>query len=107
VRAPDGGDPLRSLRLDEDERARLESLTRNPGYRFIVEVRRSWCVGRATSAGLLTLSIPAPDLRLCLLDQWTNSGGGTSSFFADGAGALLDFIGTHLPGPSHDLTVCR
>jgi hypothetical protein len=107
VRAPDGSDPLRSLRLTEHERSRLDSLTRSAGYRFTVEVQRSWCVGRATSAGYLTLSILPTDLRARLLDEWTNSGGGTSSFFAAEAEALLDFIATHLPNPSHELTACR
>jgi hypothetical protein len=107
VRAPDGGDPLRSLRLEEDERCCLAALTRSSGYRFTVEVQRSWCVGRASSAGYLTLSILPPEMRARLLDQWTNSGGGTSSFFAAESEALLDFIAAHLPDPSHELTTCR
>ena len=107
VRAPDGSDPLRSLHLADHERSCIDSLTRSPGYRFTVEVQRSWCVGRATSAGYLTLSILPTDLRTRLLDEWTNSGGGTSSFFAAEADALLDFIAARLPNPSHELTACR
>jgi hypothetical protein len=98
---------LRSLRLTDHERSHLDSLTRSAGYRFTVEVQRSWCVGRATSAGYLTLSILPTDLRKRLLEEWTNSGGGTSSFFYAEAEALLDFIAAHLPNPSHELTACR
>jgi hypothetical protein len=59
------------------------------------------------NAGFLTLSILADDVRRPLLDEWTNSGGGTSSFFAAEADALFDFIADHLPDPSHELTACR
>lgn len=107
VRAPDGGDPLRSLRLEASERSCLETLPQSAGFRFTVEVQRSWCVGRTMNAGFLTLSILADDVRRPLLDEWTNSGGGTSSFFAAEADALFDFIADRLPDPSHELTACR
>ncbi|MGD0666155.1 MAG: hypothetical protein ABSB23_01235 [Bryobacteraceae bacterium] len=107
VRAPDGTDPLRSLRLDEAERSSIEGLQANAGYRFTVGVQRSWCVGRAERAGYLTLSILPEDLRRRLLDDWTEAGGGTSSFFAAEAEAFLDFIAGRLPHPSHELTACR
>lgn len=107
VRAPDGGDPLRSLHLDERERASLAALKQSSGYQFTVGVQRSWCVGRATNAGYLTLSILDPEVRSRVLDEWTNSGGGTSSFFAAETEAFLDFIAQRLPDPSHELTVCR
>jgi hypothetical protein len=107
VRAPDGGSPYRSLRLDAEERSRLDALTQSAGFRFTVGVQRSWCVGRAMNAGYLTLSILPDDVRRPLLDEWTNSGGGTSSFFAAEADALLEFIANRLPDPSHELTACR
>ncbi|MFY9727185.1 MAG: hypothetical protein WB579_06640 [Bryobacteraceae bacterium] len=107
VRAPDGADPLRSLRLDERERSSIEALRLSAGYRFTVGVQRSWCVGRAERAGYLTLSILPEDLRRRLLDDWTEAGGGTSSFFAAEADAFLDFIASRLPHSSHELTACR
>ena len=107
VRAPDGGDPLRSLCLDAGERSCLETLPQSAGFRFTVEVQRSWCVGRTLNAGFMTLSILADDVRRSLVDQWTNSGGGTSSFFDAEADALFDFIADRLPDPSHELTACR
>jgi hypothetical protein len=39
--------------------------------------------------------------------EWTESGGGTSSFFAAESEAFLEFIASHLPDPSHELTACR
>lgn len=107
VRAPDGTDPLRSLRLDEGERSCIEALKASAGYRFTIGVQRSWCVGRAARAGSLTLSILPEDLQRHLLDEWTEAGGGTSSFFAAEAEAFLDFIASRLPHPSHELTACR
>jgi hypothetical protein len=107
VRAPDGLDPLRALQLDESERASLERIAQSAGYRFTVGVQRSWCVGRAARAGYLTLSTFPAAVRSALLDEWVNSGGGTSSFFAAEADALLDFIANRLPDPSHELTLCR
>jgi hypothetical protein len=59
------------------------------------------------NAGYLTLSILPHELRRRLLDEWTSSGGGTSSFFAAEADGLLDFIARRLPYPSHELTACR
>ena len=107
VRAPDGGSPYRLLSLDAQERSRLDALTQSAGFRFTVGVQRSWCVGRTMNAGSLTLSILPDDVRRPLLDEWTNAGGGTSSFFAAEADALLDFIANRLPDPSHELTACR
>ena len=107
VRAPDGRDPFRSLHLDASERAALGALTRSPGFQFTVGVQRSWCVARTMNGGSLTLSILPEDLRRTLLDEWTNAGGGTSSFFAAEADRLLDFIARRLPYPSHELTACR
>jgi hypothetical protein len=107
VRAPDGRDPLGGLCLDERERASIETLSHSAGFRFTVDVQRSWCVGRAMNAGTMTLSILAEDVRRQLLEAWTNAGGGTSSFFAAEADALFDFIAARLPDPSHELTACR
>jgi hypothetical protein len=107
VRTPNGGDPLRSLHLDEREQASLAALKESPGYQFTVGVQRSWCVGRATNAGHLTLSVLNEEVRSRMLDEWTNCGGGTTSFFAAETEAFLDFIAERLPDPSHELTACR
>ncbi len=107
VRTPNGDDPLRSLHLDERERASLAALKQSPGYQFTVGVQHSWCVGRAKNAGYLTLSVLSEDVRSRMLDEWTNCGGGTSSFFAAETEAFLDFIAERLPDPSHELTACR
>src|SRR5271156_1329399 len=105
VRAPEGGDPIRSLHLDAMEYGCLEALPQSPGFRFTVGVQRSWCMGRAVSAGALTLPVLADDVRSKLLDEWVNAGGGTASFFDAEAEALLNFIADRLPYPSHELTV--
>jgi len=107
VRAPDGRDPLRSLCLDARELSCIERLPQSAGLRFTVDVQRSWCIGRTMNAGTLTLSILTDDVRRPLLDAWTGSGGGTSSFFASEADALFDFIAARLRDPSHELAVCR
>jgi hypothetical protein len=107
VRAPDGGDPLRSLHLDERELASLAALKESSGYQFTVGVQRSWCVGRSKNAGYLTLSVLTEDVQKRMLDEWTDCGGGTSSFFAAETEAFLDFIAERLPDPSHELTACR
>lgn len=107
VRAPDGRDPFRSLCLDERERSCVETLSHSDGFRFTVDVQRSWCVGRTMNAGTLTLSILADDVRRPLLEAWAYHGGGTSSFFAGEADALFDFIAARLHDPSHELTVCK
>lgn len=107
IRVPEDDDPFRSLRLHEDERSCLESLTASHGFHFTVGVQRSWCIGRAKKAGGLTLSILSPELRERLLEAWVNSGGGTTSFFAAEADAFLDFAADRLNDPSHQLTICR
>jgi hypothetical protein len=107
VRSPDGRDPFRSLCLDERERSYIEMLSQSAGFRFTVDVQRSWCVGRAMNAGTLTLSILTEDVRRPLLEAWTKCGGGTSSFFAAEADAFFDFIAVRLHDPSHELTACR
>lgn len=107
VRTADGSDPLRSLHLGEAERACIEALPQSAGFRFTVAVQRSWCARRTVNAGLLALSILCDDTRRRLLDEWINSGGGTSSFFAAEADALLDFIADQLPETSPELAVCR
>src|SRR5215471_3609311 len=107
VRAPDGRDPSQSLCLDPRERLCIDRLSQSAGLRFTVDVQRSWCIGRTMNAGKLTLSILADDVRRPLLDAWTSSGGGTSSFFASEADALFDFIAARLRDPSHELAACR
>jgi hypothetical protein len=107
VRAPNGDDALRSLNLDAAERESLDALPRGAGFRFTVAVQRSWCARRAVNAGLLALSVLRDDARRRLLDTWIASGGGTSSFFAAEADALLEFIAEQLADPSPELTLCR
>jgi hypothetical protein len=107
VRAPDSSAPPGSLHLNDGEVSSLEILKASSGLRFTIGVQRSWCVGRASRAAFLTLSILPRDLRRQVLDQWTEAGGGTSSFFAAEAEAFLEFIASRLPNPSHELTTCR
>jgi hypothetical protein len=107
VRTSGGADPLCGLSLDAGERAYLETMKASAGFRFTVGVQRSWCVGRAKRAGQLTLSILSEPLRRSLLEEWTESGGGTSSFFQAEAEALLNFIASRLPDPSHERSACR
>jgi hypothetical protein len=107
VRTTDGSDPLRSLRLGREESACLDALPQKAGFQFTVAVQRSWCARRAVNAGLLALSVLPDEVRRSLLAAWINSGGGTSSFFAVEADALLDFIAKQLPDPSPELAVCR
>jgi hypothetical protein len=77
------------------------------GFRFTLQVQRSWCRGRAANSARLTLSILDADLRERLLDTWVASGGGAASVLTAEADAFLDFIASHLPDPSHALTICR
>lgn len=107
VRASRVADPLCGLSLVAGERAYLETMKASAGFCFTVGVQRSWCVGRAKRAGQLTLSFLSEPLRQSLLEEWTESGGGTSSFFQAEAEALLDFIASRLPDPSHEGSACR
>jgi hypothetical protein len=100
-------DPLCGLDFTADERARVAALVESAGFRFTVDVQRSWSVGRAAKAARLTLSILAPEERRQLLDEWVSNGGGTASFFAAEADAFLEFIAERQPNPSHALTICR
>jgi hypothetical protein len=102
-----GGDPSSSMVLADEERACLEALPETAGFRFTVAVQRSWCARRAANAGLLALSVLPDETRRRLLDSWIDAGGGTSSFFAAEADALLDFIADQLPEHSPELSVCR
>ena len=54
-----------------------------------------------------TLLVLPAKLRRSLINEWVDSGRGTSSFVAVEADALLEFIASRLPDPSHELTVCR
>lgn len=107
VRGRQDRDAFRLLHLDENERSCLETLTDGRGFRVTVGVQRSWCIGRAKKAGGLTLSMLPAALRERLVDDWTGSGGGTSSFFLAEADAFLDFVAGRLADPSHELTICR
>jgi hypothetical protein len=102
-----GSDQSAAVLLAGEERACLEALPKTAGFRFTVAVQRSWCVRRAANAGLLALSILPDETRRQLLDTWIDAGGGTSSFFASEADALLDFIADQLPEHSPELAVCR
>jgi len=107
VRASKGSDPLRPASLTTDERGYLSHLTEDPAFRFTVKVQRSWCAGRAAKAAYLTLSILPGEVRDQLLEEWVSSGGGTHSFVGRESAAFLEFIGSHLEEPSHELTICR
>jgi hypothetical protein len=107
VRAPNGNDPLRGLKLDRGELLYIQALTESAGFRFSVGIQRSWCLGRAEKSAHLTLSILPGDERRRLLDEWINSGAGTQSFYATEADSFFDFIIGHLSNPSHELTVCQ
>jgi hypothetical protein len=85
----------------------LEAVPDSAGFRFTLKVQRSWCRGRAAKGARLTLSILDVDLRQRLLDTWVASGGGAASVLTAEADAFLDFIASHLPDPSHALTICR
>jgi hypothetical protein len=85
----------------------LACLADTPGFRFTVEVQRSWCAARCTKAAWLTLSILRPAQRDALISSWVNGGGGTASFVASESDAFLNFISEHLIDPSHELTICR
>lgn len=89
------------------DHAQLGALVDTPGFRFTMDVQRSWCAGRAAKGARLTLSILDVDTRQRLLDTWVAAGGGTASLFSAEADAFLEFIASHLPNPSHALTVCR
>lgn len=107
VRVPNGEDPLSGLDISASERAHLAAIVESPGFRFTVDVQRSWSMGRAAKSARLTLSLLPAEEQRRLLDDWVNAGGGTPSFFAAEAEAFLDFIAGHLPNPSHVLTLCR
>src|SRR5467141_2967 len=89
------------------ERAGLGASSRNAGVRFTAAVERSWGARRPVNAGLLALSTLQGDVRRRLLGAWTESGGGTASFFAAVADSLPDFIAEQLPEPSPELALCR
>ena len=76
-------------------------------FRFTAAVQRSWCARRTVNAGLLALSILRDETRRRLLDEWINSGAGTSSLFATETDALLDVIARQLADPSPELSLCR
>ena len=107
IRTSNASDPLRSLTLDEREASCIAALKRSAGYHFTLGVQRSWCLRRATGAVYQTLSILPAELSRRLINEWVDSGNGTSSFVAVEADALLEFMAKRLPDPSHEMTVCR
>jgi hypothetical protein len=107
VRAPDGDDPMRGLELDERDQTSLAALTGSAGFCVTVAIQRSWCEGRAAKAAHLTLSLLTEEHRNRLLEEWTNSGAGTSSFFEAEGDAFLEFLRSRLDDPSQALTICR
>ena len=107
VRMGESKNAFRGLRLTPDERDQLATLSATNGYRFTVDVQRSWCCGRAAKSAQLTLSALSTEQRSDLLSKWVNSGGGTASFYGIEAESFLTFISKHLPNPSHELTICQ
>ena len=98
---------LRDVSLDERESWYFENLRETAEFRFYASVQRSWCIARAAKGASLTLSLLPQQTRERLLDDWVDSGAGASSFHGVEAELFLDFIGTHLPNPSHELTICQ
>ena len=98
---------LCGLDLTPEERASIARLVTSPGFRFTLEVQRSWCEGRAASAARLTLSIIPSRQRHRLVQEWIEKGGGTASLVTSEAEEFLEFIACHLEDPSHALTLCR
>ncbi len=113
VRVPVGGPPPAGAdaaardRPAASERTGLGAITEGAGFRLTVNIQRSWCAGRAARGARLTLSVLSAVMRQRLLDTWVAAGGGTASLFSAEADAFLNFIATHLPDPSHALTICR
>ncbi len=98
---------LRDVSLDERESQYFANLRETVEFRFYASVQRSWCIARAAKAASLTLSLLPQEKRERLLDEWVDSGAGASSFHGVEAELFLDFIGKHLPNPSHEFTVCQ
>ncbi len=105
--SPIAADRLAGLALSPGERAQVQSMADEPGFRFTISVQRSWCESRAAMSALQTLSLLTPAMRRSLLTEWVDRGGGVTSFFAGEAEAFLEFIASHLPNPSHALSLCR
>lgn len=98
---------LRGVSLDEGESRYFEKLRETAEFRFYASVQRSWCIARAAKSASLTLSLLPPAKRERLLGEWVDSGAGATSFHGVEAELFLDFIGRHLPDPSHELTICQ
>lgn len=107
VRMGESKNAFRGLQLTPAERDQLVALSATKGFRFTVDVQRSWCCGRAAKSAQLTLSTLSTEQCSELLLKWVNSGGGTASFYRVEAEGFLTFISKHLPNPSHELTICQ
>ncbi len=100
-------DRFAGLSLTPGERAQVQAMVDEPGFRFTISVQRSWCESRAAMAALQTLSVLPAAMRQRLLAEWIDRGGGVTSFFANEAESFLEFIAGHLANPSHALSLCR
>ena len=98
---------LRGVSLDERESRYFQNLRETAEFRFYASVQRSWCIARAAKGASLTLSLLPQEKQVRLLDDWVDSGAGASSFHGVEAELFLDFIGRHLPNPSHEQTICQ
>jgi len=79
----------------------------SPGFRFTMEVRRSWCEGRSILAARAVLML-LPDIeRQRLVGEYVDQGGGLAWFLGTERENFLAFLAPRLPDPSHALTVCR
>jgi hypothetical protein len=77
------------------------------GYRFTMTVRRSWRESRTVMAARAVLSVMSDGERKRLVDEHVDRGGGLEIFLESESEAFLAFLATHLPDPSHALTLCR
>ncbi len=93
--------------LSAREAAFFHRLSGNPGFRFMVEVQRSWCELRTLNAARVTLGTLPPHERRTLVKGWVERGGGTESFFATEADVLLDYIAGQVPAGSTTAVICR
>jgi hypothetical protein len=77
------------------------------GYRFTMQIRRSWRKGRAMLAARTVLLALTPVERERLLDEFLDCGGGLETFLEKEAEHFLAFLEARLPRPSQALTLCH
>ena len=107
LREQQSSDPLHGVNLDANEKQYFETLQETAGFRFSAGIQRSWCIARAAKSAHFTLSLLPDEERQALLDEWVDSGAGTSSFFDAEGESFLSFISKRLTDPSHELSVCQ